>query len=143
MKLTLIEAGEFMMGFDVSDPDAEDDEFVDKAAGRKDKHRVRITKPFYLGVTEVTHAWGLYDMHGNVREWCSDGYAADYYKQSPREDPPGASGASARVIRGGSWVFIPGDVRSATSVEMSGSNGPFMALSQGRFPCPERSRGCV
>ena len=54
MKLTLIKAGEFMMGSDATDPDAYDDEFVDKAAGRKEKHRVRITRPFYLGIHEVT-----------------------------------------------------------------------------------------
>ena len=54
MKLTLIPAGEFMMGSDATDPDAYDNEFLDKAAGKKEKHRVRITRPFHLGVTEVT-----------------------------------------------------------------------------------------
>jgi sulfatase modifying factor 1 len=259
VKLTLINAGEFMMGSDATDPDGEDDEFVDKAAGRKVKHRVRITKPFYLGIHEVTrgqfrrfvdgagyqtkaekngkggygwneemkkfeqnphytwhnagfdqtdehpvvnvswknaqefvtwlsrtegktyrlpteaewenacpagsttrfsfgddpeglaavgnvadgtarakypdwawgiaaqdryvytapvgvykpNAWGLYDMHGNVCEWCSDGFAADYYKQSPVDDPPGVLGASHRVYRGGGWNPFPRVARSA------------------------------
>ena len=54
MRLALIPAGEFLMGSDESDTDAYDDEFVDKAAGKMQKHRVRITRPFYLGVTEVT-----------------------------------------------------------------------------------------
>ena len=53
IKLKLIPAGEFMMGSDASDPETKDDEYVVKL-GKKQKHRVRITRPFYLGVTEVT-----------------------------------------------------------------------------------------
>jgi uncharacterized protein (TIGR02996 family) len=50
------------------------------------------------------NGWGLYDMHGNVWEWCADWHRADYYPQSPRQDPPGPTGGSDRVIRGGCWV---------------------------------------
>jgi formylglycine-generating enzyme required for sulfatase activity/serine/threonine protein kinase len=60
-----------------------------------------------------SNAFGLYDMHGNVHEWCRDVYAADYFKQSPVDDPPGASGALSRVIRGGSWEDRPRYVRSS------------------------------
>jgi len=47
------------------------------------------------------NAFGLYDMHGNVREWCSDGYAVDYYKQSPVADQgrSGPVGALRGTVR--------------------------------------------
>ena len=46
---------------------------------------------------------GIYDMSGNVWEWCLDGYDDDYYGRSPGVDPMNASAASNRVLRGGSW----------------------------------------
>jgi acetoin utilization deacetylase AcuC-like enzyme/formylglycine-generating enzyme required for sulfatase activity len=59
------------------------------------------------------NAWGLYDMHGNVAEWCNDRYAKDYYKQSPDKDPRGPSEGRERVIRGGAWNSSTGSCRSA------------------------------
>ncbi len=59
------------------------------------------------------NAWGLYDMHGNLWEWCSDWYDGDYYKNSPRNNPRGASSGSNRVRRGGGWLSSAQGCRSA------------------------------
>ncbi|MCR5165513.1 MAG: SUMF1/EgtB/PvdO family nonheme iron enzyme [Thermoguttaceae bacterium] len=49
------------------------------------------------------NAWGLYDMHGNVWEWCSDYYDENYYTISPTDDPENTAVSLCRVFRGGSW----------------------------------------
>ncbi len=59
------------------------------------------------------NAWRLYDMHGNVWEWCEDWYGGNYYAQSPSVDPRGPSARSVRLIRGGCWNSFARFCRSA------------------------------
>jgi formylglycine-generating enzyme required for sulfatase activity len=61
------------------------------------------------------NAWGLYDMHGNVWEWCQDLHDAGAYKgrASGNSDPLNLSTGAARVLRGGSWGDGPDDCRAA------------------------------
>jgi formylglycine-generating enzyme required for sulfatase activity len=59
------------------------------------------------------NAFGLYDMHGNARQWCADWFGADYYATSPTDDPQGPGSGTERVLRGGSWVNGPDMARCA------------------------------
>jgi len=47
---------------------------------------------------------GLYDIAGNVSEWCADWYSSDYYRGSPKHDPSGPSSGLHHVMRGSSWL---------------------------------------
>ena len=76
---------------------------------------------------------GLYDMTGNVWEWCNDLYRSNYYKSSPRSNPQGAYSGSRRVIRGGSWFgyanYIRATCRDCTSPDYRSSGIGFRLVT--------------
>ena len=62
---------------------------------------------------DMANGYGLYDMAGNVLEWCNDRYDSGYYDVSPPEDPTGPADGAHRVLRGGSWITDTGPCRTA------------------------------
>lgn len=77
-------------------------------------HQVGLLKPNELGI---------YDMTGNVWEWCSDIYSSSYYSKSPTKNPHGTTIGSLHVLRGGSWSYNANNCRISNRGSYNAADG--------------------
>jgi len=101
-----------------------------------DGHKANYDYDENVGRTTVVgiygaNGYGLYDMAGNVWEWCADWYGSDYYSKSPGKNPLGPDTGKYRVFRGGSWNGLANTMR----VDFRGLNAPVPRTFDGGFRC--------
>ncbi len=116
-----------------SDPDGSQCNFADKSADfNYSAKSVDDGYQFIAPVGSFTpNAYGLYDMAGNVWEWCEDWYDEKYYAISPKYNPTGPSSGTSRVLRGGSWDYVIYHLRAACR----GGNAPADKSIYAGFRC--------
>lgn len=85
---------------------------VDYAWCRENQKRFGDHSACQVGL-KTPNAYGLYDMYGNLKEWCRDFYGRDYYEQSPATDPQGPESGYSHVLRGGCQINSAKNSRSA------------------------------
>jgi formylglycine-generating enzyme required for sulfatase activity len=93
----------------------------EKWAGTSDENSLRKYAWYKENSGEKTHVvgtkkpngLGIYDMSGNLWEWCQDWYGAVYYEESPKDNPQGPKTGTSRVLRGGSWCLDTWNMRAA------------------------------
>ncbi len=116
-------------GLDYRLPSEAEWEYAARSGGKQEKYAgggdidslawydQKFESPHTVG-GKLANGLGLYDMSGNVWEWCQDWYDKDYYSKSPKSNPTGPASGSYRVVRGGSFDNYPRLARTASRLQV-------------------------